>query len=255
MSAQLRLSLQRSPSYARAAFTVSQSNLAATEALDAWPDWRGGALVLVGPPGSGKTHLATIWARRVNAQVLSPNGPEPEGLERPILVDDADDRLEGEALFHLLNVAARHGAGLLMTARTPPTQWPAELPDLRSRLNALPVAELEEPDDAVLTAMLAKFFRERNIRPSDELLAYLLRRIERSAVHARQVVARLDEAADVAHRPVSRALARQVLEDMDQEEGGRDDADADEAGLPDACAPDACAKDADAPDADAPDTK
>jgi chromosomal replication initiation ATPase DnaA len=222
LSAQLRLSLQRSPSYARAAFTVSQSNLAATQALDAWPDWRGGALVLVGPPGSGKTHLATIWARRVGAQLISPDGPEPEGLERPILVDNADAYLLDEALFHLLNVAALHGKGLLMTARQPPSRWAAELPDLRSRLNALPVAELHEPDDAVLAAILAKCFRERNIRPSDELLAYLLRRIERSAAHAREVVTRLDEAADTAQRPVSRALARQVLEDM----GRREDEDA-----------------------------
>ncbi|MGC1302574.1 MAG: DnaA/Hda family protein [Caulobacteraceae bacterium] len=231
MSAQLRLSLQRSPSYARAAFTVSQSNRAATQALDAWPDWRGGALVLVGPPGSGKTHLATIWARRVGAQLIAPDGPEPEGLERPILVDDADAYLQDEALFHLINVATQRGGGLLMTARKPPSQWPAELPDLRSRLNALPVAELQEPDDAVLTAILAKCFRERNIRPSDELLAYLLRRIERSAAHAREIVARLDEAADAAQRPVSRALARQVLEDMDQqdealERAGQPDEDA-----------------------------
>ncbi|WP_158918252.1 AAA family ATPase [Caulobacter sp. S45] len=225
MSAQLRLSLQRSPSYARAAFTVSQSNSAATRVLDAWPDWRGGALVLVGPPGSGKTHLAAIWARRVGAQMISPNGPEPEGLDRPILVDDADQHLQGEALFHLINLAAQHGSSLLMTARAPPSQWPADLPDLRSRLNALPVAELLEPDDAVLTAMLAKFFRERSIRPSDELLAYLLRRIERSAVHAQEIVVKLDEAADAAQRPLTRALARQVLEDMSED----DDENADHA--------------------------
>ncbi len=102
---------------------------------------------------------------------------------------------------------------MLLTARSTPREWPARLPDLRSRLNALPVAELQEPDDTVLGAMLDKFFQQRNIKPGEELLAYLVRRIERSAQSAQAVVARLDEAADASHRGVSRSLARLVLGD------------------------------------------
>jgi chromosomal replication initiation ATPase DnaA len=135
---------------------------------------------------------------------------------RPVLLEDADRSPPGEALFHLINMAAREDAGLLMTARTPPAVWPAALPDLRSRLNALPVAEIEEPDDAVLEGALRKFFRERSIRPTEEVFPYLLRRMERSIPHARAIVKRLDEAADEAQRPISRALARQILEDANQ---------------------------------------
>src|SRR6185437_10572519 len=117
-----------------------------------------------------------------------------------------------ELLFHLINMAAAGGKGLLLTARTAPTAWPTALPDLRSRLNALPVAELPPPDDLVLEATLQKFFRERNIKPTDDLIPYLLRRIERSIARAREVVALLDETADAEQKPVSRALARQILE-------------------------------------------
>jgi chromosomal replication initiation ATPase DnaA len=116
-----------------------------------------------------------------------------------------------EALFHLINLAPREGGGLMITARSAPTLWPAALPDLRSRLNALFVAELEEPDDVVLEGLLRRFFKARNIRPGEDVYAYLLRRIERSAVTARDIVQRLDEAPDDL-KPVSRVLARQLLE-------------------------------------------
>ena len=211
MPAQLRLSLERAVDHAPHAFVVSDSNVLAVRTLELWPDWRGGALALTGPPGCGKSHLAAIWAARVQADRLSPD--EMDALRRsgPLLVEDADGRLADETLFHLLNLAARPGGGLLLTSRLPPSQWPADLPDLRSRLNALPVAELAEPDDAVLTAMLDKLFRERSIRPSEELLAYLVYRIERSALSASEIVARLDEAAYAQGRAISRSLARAVL--------------------------------------------
>ena len=135
-----------------------------------------------------------------------------------MLIDDADAWIGDDALFHLINMAGEPGGGLLLTSRTPPVEWTADLPDLRSRLNALPVAELEAPDDAILQGALQKFFRERNIRPTEDVLPYLMRRIERSIPRARDIVARLDEAADAEQRPVSRALARQILE-IDDETG------------------------------------
>ncbi len=220
MPAQLSLNLEHQPSYARQAFIVSSSNSAAVAALDAWPAWLGGALVLVGPAGSGKTHLATSWAEQNGAAILPADFDEADlaNLTGPALIEDADRRPPGEALFHLINMAARPGGGLLITAQTPPSQWPSEIPDLRSRLNALPVAEFYEPDDAVLTGVLAKFFQERNIRPSEDLLSYLVRRIERSAPRARDIVAKLDETAALQSRPVSRGLAREVLDDEGQDE-------------------------------------
>ena len=210
VSAQLRLSLERAPDHARSAFVVSESNTLAVTTLDGWPDWRGGALALIGPEGSGKTHLAAIWATRVGAAEFPTDGVDMVG-EGPVLVEDAEARLPEESLFHLLNLAARPGGGLLLTSRVAPSLWPARLPDLRSRLNALPTAQIEEPDDTVLGAMLEKSFLAHSIRPSPELLAYLVRRIERSAQSAQSVVARLDEAAYATGRRVSRGLARLVL--------------------------------------------
>jgi chromosomal replication initiation ATPase DnaA len=133
---------------------------------------------------------------------------------RPVLAENADE-FPDDLLFHLINMAGETGGGLLLTARLPPALWSAALPDLRSRLNALQVAQLGPPDDEILLGALSKFFRERNIRPGEDLLAYLVRRIERSVPAARSVVARIDEAADQNQRPVTRALAREVLDQSD----------------------------------------
>jgi chromosomal replication initiation ATPase DnaA len=221
LAAQLRLKLDRAPSFRREDFIPSAATEEALRLLDTWPAWRGGALALVGPEGSGKTHLATAWSERAQATWLTAGVPvSPRDLERledrPVVVEDADragaDIGWGETLFHLINMAARPGGGLLLTARAAPAQWSAAVPDLRSRLNALPVATLGEPDDAVLQALLDRFFRERNIRPADDLLSYLTYRMERSVAKAREIVARLDETADAEHRPITKALARQILE-------------------------------------------
>ena len=104
------------------------------------------------------------------------------------------------------------GGGLQLTARSHPRAWAAELPDLRSRLNALPVVEVGEPDDAILEGVLRKFFRERNIKPSDDVYPYLIHRIERSVKAAREIVVRLDEASDAEQREITRSLAKQILE-------------------------------------------
>ena len=216
MSRQLRLKLERQETFTRKTLVTSVSNSQAIAALDAWPNWHGGVLALVGPEGAGKSHMAQAWARSENAAVIPAEGPVDFSAlaGRPVLYEDADRPAEDreEILFHLINMAAQPGAGLLLTARTPPTAWPTTLADLRSRLNALLVAEIEEPDDAILESLLKKFFRERNIRPADDVIPYLLRRIERSAPKAREIVIRLDEAADAEGRAISRALARQILE-------------------------------------------
>lgn len=214
MTRQLRLELRRPASFARRDFVKGPSNAQAVAALDLWPAWPGGALALFGPSGSGKTHLAREWASRAGAVILDRQSPDiAAAAGHPVLLEDVDQGVDNEALFHLINMAAREGGGLLLTAREAPAAWRAELPDLRSRLNALLLAEIEEPDDEVLEGVLKKFFRERSIRAPKEVYPYLLRRMERSIPYARELVKRLDEAADDEQRPISRMLARQILED------------------------------------------
>jgi chromosomal replication initiation ATPase DnaA len=213
MARQLRLSLKRPASHTRDEFVHGASNALALAAIDAWPRWAGGCLALVGPESAGKTHHARAWAENAGAVILERLTPDlAAAAGRPVLLEDVDQGVDEEALFHLINMAAQKGAGLLLTARTLPATWPVRLPDLRSRVNALPVAEIEAPDDQVLTGVLKKFFRERNIRPNDDVYPYLLRRMERSIAGAHAIVERLDETDHPDIRPVSRVLARQILE-------------------------------------------
>jgi chromosomal replication initiation ATPase DnaA len=194
---QLRLPLQREPSVRREDFVISAANAEAVRLLDSWPNWPGGVLALVGPEGSGKTHLAQSWLARAG--------------DRATLIEDADRLGDDDALFHRLNDAPL-GPGLLLTSRLRPMAWPANLPDLRSRLNALSVAELAEPDDGLLSAVMLKLFLERGIRPADEVLPFLLRRVERSVPAVRTLVDRIDEAADQEGRAITRVFVRQFLE-------------------------------------------
>jgi len=203
--------LRRPASFARADFIFSETNREALKLLDGWPSWHGGCLALVGPEGAGKTHLAMEWAHRAKAAVLRPACKDiSAALGRPVLMEEAD-KADPEVLFHLINMAGA-GGGLLLTSRSHPRSWPADLPDLRSRLNALPVAAIGEPDDVVLEGVLRKFFRERNIKPAEDVYPYLMWRIERSVRVAREVVARLDEVANAEEREITRALVRQILE-------------------------------------------
>ena len=215
---QLRLPLTREAAFDAAGFVRSDCNAFAVDALAAWPDSAGQVMAICGPAGCGKSHLAALWAERVGAIPL--NGAEaaladPLELEgRPVLLDIAQD-VDDETLFHLINLAQQDGGALLMASRPSPRRWDVAVPDLRSRLDAVRVVAMEAPDDAVLSAILTARFAERSITPGDGVIDYLVMRIDRSAAAVAAVVDRLD----AEHRPVTRTLARQVLDQGSTEDG------------------------------------
>lgn len=215
---QLRLNLRGERTFRREDFVVSPSNAMAVRMLQAWPAWPGDALALIGPPGVGKTHLAALWAAESGAATIASDADLADLGERPALLERDESGLDDEALFHLFNRAARPSNGLLIVSRSAPRLWPVRLPDLQSRLNALPTVELGEPDDALLRDLIVQLFAERGIRAPDELVQYLIPRMERSAAAAESLVARIDEAAAQSHRPIGRHLAREILALEDQPE-------------------------------------
>jgi chromosomal replication initiation ATPase DnaA len=215
---QLALALDHVESYAREDFLSGASNEAALALIESWPDWPARAVALVGPEGSGKTHLATIWAAAAGARVVS--GRHLGETDLPgalatgaLVVEDAAAVEDERALFHLINLAREEGAFLLFTARSAPTLWPASLPDLVSRLRALPVVALDGPDDGLLRGVLLKVAADRQLSLDDSVVRYLLTRIERSAAAAQAAIIALDKEALRQGRAPSRALAAEMFRD------------------------------------------
>jgi chromosomal replication initiation ATPase DnaA len=198
---------------------VSHSNIAAVERIDRWPDWPSAALVLHGPPGCGKTHLVHLWQERASALIIAGETLSEAMLPRlldevpqQIAIDDAD-RASEPALLHIHNSCIEHQGNMLITACRPLGSWRVELGDLRSRLRAAPAVEIGAPDDVLLGALLVKHFADRQLRVAPDIIAYLLKRIERSFAAAEKIVARLDGAALSNGGPVTIPLARKVLGD------------------------------------------
>ncbi|HVG52019.1 MAG TPA: DnaA/Hda family protein [Xanthobacteraceae bacterium] len=216
---QLALALGHDESFAREDFLSGPQNEAALKLIGRWPEWPARSVLLVGPEGSGKSHLAAIWASASGARTTSARLLEetsvPEMLATGALVveDLSTWHLEERALFHLLNMAREDGCHLLFTARTLPGNWQVALPDLASRLREIPVVTLEPPDDALLRAVLVKLFADRQVAVEESLIAYLVTRMERSFAAARAAVSALDREALRQKRPVTRALAGELFRD------------------------------------------
>ena len=214
---QLALALDHAESLAREDFLAGPSNTAALALIERWPDWPSRTVLLRGPGGSGKSHLAAIWARASGARMLSPRALD--GAEVPValatgalvLENLAEGRFDEAALFHLLNLAREERAYVLITARSAPTTWQVRTADLASRLRALPVVALTAPDDALFRAVLVKLFADRQLAIDESLVSFLATRIERSFAAARSTVARLDREALRLRRPVNRALAGELF--------------------------------------------
>jgi|SRR5579862_1490369 chromosomal replication initiation ATPase DnaA len=214
---QLALSLDHAESYAREDFLSGPCNAAALALVDGWPDWPANTVALVGPEGSGKSHLAATWtmaagARVISGRALTQSDLLPSLATGALVVEEAaaaDER----ALFHLINLAREQEAFLLFTARTPPSTWPILLPDLVSRLRAIPVVTLQAPDDALLRAVIVKIAADRQLDLDESTVTYLSTHIERSFAAARAAVIALDDEALQRGRPPTRALAAEMLRD------------------------------------------
>lgn len=225
-STQLPFAFDRAPpSYAREDFTVGETNERALAFIEAWPDWPARSGALWGPEGSGKSHLAHVWARGAEAQLIDPRvfsqttvaDLTPGGRW---LIDDADLIQDSVALFHLLNFVNQSGGALLLTGRSAPQSWAHELPDLRSRLAGLPGAALSAPDEALLARVLLKLFTDRQLKVPEGLIPYLVVRMERSFSAAERLVAAIDELALQQKRNISVEIAAEALERLGSESPG-----------------------------------
>lgn len=210
---QLALALDHAESFAREDFLTGPPNEAPLTLIERWPDWPDRMMVLVGPEGSGKSHLAAIWAELSGARNVAARSIDAAHLPAAfatgalVLEDLAEGGFDERALFHLVNFAREEHAFVLITARSAPSSWTIAVPDLASRLRVLPVVELAAPDDALLRAIIVKQFMDRQLAVEESLVAYLLTRIERSFAGAHKAVDLLDREALRQQRPVSRALA------------------------------------------------
>ena len=211
------LALDHSVSFAREDFLRGPSNAEAFNLVERWPDWPDRIVALVGPQGSGKSHLAAIWAEATGARVLSakllPHSDLPAAFATGALVlEDLEfEGLDERALFHLLNFAREQAANVLITSRSPLTTFPVVIRDLASRMRAVPSVALAAPDDALLRALIVKLAVDRQIALDESLVSYVANRIERSFAAAHHAVQRLDEEAMRQHRPVTRALAVELF--------------------------------------------
>lgn len=201
-------------------FLPAPCNREALAWLGRWPDWPAPGLILYGPEGCGKTHLARIFAAYAGAVRLEPDAAiDPEAVlpARALVLDPVLPLGDELRLLRLYNRQRERGGHLLLTARRPVAAWPIRLPDLASRLRALPAIEVEAPDDALLGALLLKLFQDRQLRVSDGVITYLMQRMERSFAAARRIVAALDALSLKRQRAITVIMVRDLLDRIETE--------------------------------------
>lgn len=217
---QLVLDLGAAPRMGREDFMQTEGNAAALQAVDSWPDWPERRMILAGPSGSGRSHLAAIWQTETRAAALSGLTLKLPEQAAAYAIDDADavagEPRREEALFHLLNRALAEGAPVLMTARDTPGTWGIALPDLQSRLLACAVTHLDRPDDTLLCMSLVKLGEERQLMLDPGTVDYLVARMDRSVSFAHRIVDALDYEAYSRQKRVSRTMAAEVLANLQQ---------------------------------------
>lgn len=222
---QLPLQFTHDPATGRDDLLVSERLAAAVSIVDGWPSWPSPVVVLAGPVGSGKTHLAQIWRERAGAAEIHPlqgSNASATAATGPVLFEDAERRGYDETeLFHVINAVRQHGHSLLITARSWPMAWQVTLPDLKSRLKAATVVEIGEPDEDLLAQVIVKLFADRQLYIDDKLVGYIVARMERSLAAAQTIVDKLDRLALARGTRITRSLVSEVLNEVG--ETGTDD--------------------------------
>lgn len=224
MAVQLGFDLPVRTARGRDDFLVAPSNAMAVAMIENWRNWSGAKMVLSGPTGAGKTHLTYVWADAAQAQIIAASelrsDDVPALAQSNVAVEDvpqiSGDPADETALFHLHNMVLAEGHTLLLTGTGPVAHWGLQLPDLVSRLQGALEASIDAPDDALLSAVLVKLLADRQLMPPPDVIPYLLKRMDRSFAAANRIVAALDHQSLVLKRPITRALAGQVLDNDTQ---------------------------------------
>jgi DnaA regulatory inactivator Hda len=217
---QLTFTFDHRPSLSGEDFLVAPNNAEAVAWLDRWPNWSSPVVAVHGPPASGKTHLAQVFLARSDATLVTPQAVaeiEPSlllGNALACVIDDAEVLVGNgreEALLHLYNTIREAGRHLLLTCAQAPARWGVRLADLRSRLVAAPAVAIGPPDDTLIAAVLVKLFADRQLRVDEDVIAYMMARMERSLEEARRLVALVDGTALAERRNITVPLVRQIL--------------------------------------------
>lgn len=215
---QLPLAFTHDAASGRDDLLVADPLSAAVKIVDSWPNWPSPVVILAGPVGSGKSHLASIWRERSDAAFIHPKPGANAAViaaNGPVIFEDVDRRgFDDTELFHVINSVRENGTGLLMTSRLWPMSWPVTLPDLRSRLKAATVVEIGEPDEELLSQVIVKLFADRQLYIDDKLVLYIVNRMERSLNAAQLIVDRLDRLALARGTRITRLLAAEVLNEL-----------------------------------------
>lgn len=219
-SSQIPLDFAPEPASSRDDLIVSDRLNAAVSIVDRWPEWPSPIVILAGPTGSGKSHLAAIWATKSGAVSITAAAGDADAVAHassgPVLIEDIDQTGFDEVqLFHLINAARTHSGGMLITTRLWPAAWNVALPDLASRLKAATTVEIGEPDDELLAQVLVKLFADRQVTADDRVISYIVTRMERSLAAARHLVTRLDALALGRQSRITRSLAAEALAEME----------------------------------------
>ena len=215
---QLVLDLPHRPALAAEDYLVSSANAAAVALVDRWPDWPQSSALVVGPARSGKSHLANVWRLRSGAEATLAAATLAESAvvilhrSKALVIEDLDRGIADErALFYLLNMAREHRYHLLLTSSRAPGDLSVALPDLRSRLRALPVVHIETPDAELLKAVLVKLFNDRQLAVEPHVIAHIALHMERSMAAAASLVDEIDRRSLATHRKVTRSLAAEAM--------------------------------------------